>query len=69
MITPYARMSIGAGMSEFYERACALVKTIAHLEKTSRPTANLNQDLAERGRFDEEGGELSDEDWDNARAR
>ena len=28
-----------------------------------KTTADLFQELAERGRFDEDGGELSDEDW------
>ena len=32
-------------------------------------TAELFDELAERGRFDEHGGELSDDDWDNARSR
>lgn len=28
-----------------------------------KATADIFDGLAERGRFDEEGGELSDEDW------
>ena len=32
-------------------------------EETSRTQADTFEKLAERGRFDEEGGELSGEDW------
>ena len=32
-------------------------------------TANLFDDLAEHGRFDEDGGELSDQDWADVIAR
>ena len=32
-------------------------------EETSRALADIFDELAERGRFDEDGGYLSDEDW------
>ncbi len=32
-------------------------------EEQSHIQADIFQELAERGRFDEEGGYLSDEDW------
>ena len=32
-------------------------------EETSRAMADLYEELAEHGIFDERGGELSDEDW------
>ena len=38
-------------------------------EETSRAIADIFDELANHGRFDNEGGELSQDDWDDARAR
>ena len=35
-------------------------------EETSLAQADAFDDLANHGRFDEDGGELSDEDWANS---
>ena len=41
----------------------ATKKTARAIDEWSRAYANLLNELAEHGRFDEVGGELSDEDW------
>ncbi len=45
------------------------MKVFLRSEEQSRIIANMFEDLAKRGRFDEEGGELSDEDWNDVRHR
>ena len=36
---------------------------ISKIPYSHKITADIFDELAERGRFDEDGGELSDEDW------
>ena len=69
MISPTIRM--GGNRMDLYEqvlvtptRRVGVVRDRSReLSDTEVAYADINDDLAKYGRFDEDGGELSDEDW------
>ena len=61
MIPPQVRA--GGNRMDDWKLGDAASNAAKAIDEWSRAVAEIYDELAERGRFDEDGGYLSDEDW------